>query len=156
MAAPPKLTRIVDLRPSLQPVTVQFVVLDKSESGDEREMGERRNGSKHHIKRQPSTSFPLSSADPTFIRKPDPAAGPGATVDTPTCVARVADASGAVSLTLHGAEEVAALAPGDVFRLTGGLFTLDRGAAAPRCARGGGAGWRGWGTATLSSPTRRT
>jgi hypothetical protein len=28
-APPPKLTRIVDLRPSLQPVTVQFIVLDK-------------------------------------------------------------------------------------------------------------------------------
>jgi hypothetical protein len=35
-AAPPpapRPTRIVDLRPSLQPVTVQFIVLDKGEKG---------------------------------------------------------------------------------------------------------------------------
>lgn len=35
-----------------------------------------------------------------------------------------------MTLHLHGADEVAALAPGDVFRLAGGLFTLDAGGGA--------------------------
>ena len=30
-APPPKLTRLIDLRPSLQPVNVQFIVLEKGE-----------------------------------------------------------------------------------------------------------------------------
>lgn len=52
----------------------------------------------------------------------------------------MADATASVSLALHGADEVSAVAPGDVFRLTGGLFTLDRGGggATLRAGRRGG------------------
>lgn len=67
--------------------------------------------------------------DAATIRKPD-ANAPGGYADVPTATVRVADASGCVTLHLHGADEVAALAPGDVFRLTGGLFTLDAGGGA--------------------------
>lgn len=78
------------------------------------------------------------TGDTTHIHKPDP--GGGAPTPAPTARARVADATACVSLALHGPDEVGAVAPGDVFRLTGGLFTLDRGGggATLRAGRRGG------------------
>jgi hypothetical protein len=53
----------------------------------------------------------------------------GAIKDVPTSTARVADASGCVTLHLVGADECApgALCPGDTYALRGGLFTAERG-----------------------------
>lgn len=59
-------------------------------------------------------------------------------MDVQTSTARVADATACVTLVLTGADECAALHPGDVFRLCGGLFTLDKaGRAALRAGRRG-------------------
>ena len=63
----------------------------------------------------------------------------GAPVDVQTSMARVADATACVALALTGADECSpGPRPGDVFRLRGGLFTLDRaGKAALRAGRRG-------------------
>ena len=63
----------------------------------------------------------------------------GALVDVQTSTARVADATACVTLALTGNDECSpGLKPGDVFRLSGGLFTLDRaGRAALRAGRRG-------------------
>lgn len=63
----------------------------------------------------------------------------GAPVDVQTSTARVADATACVTLALTGADECSpGPRPGDVLRLRGGLFTLDRaGRAALRAGRRG-------------------
>ena len=63
----------------------------------------------------------------------------GAPVDVQTSTARVADSTACVTLALTGADECSpGPRPGDVFRLCGGLFTLDRaGRAALRAGRRG-------------------
>lgn len=51
----------------------------------------------------------------------------GNPVEVQTSTARVADSTACVTLSLTGADECSCLQPGDVFRLSGGLFALDRG-----------------------------
>jgi hypothetical protein len=88
----------------------------------------------------PPTTFhniplpPTQTGETTFFRKMEA----GEPVDVQTSTARVADATACATLALTGADECAALRPGDVFRLSGGLFTLDRqGRAALRAGRRG-------------------
>jgi hypothetical protein len=65
------------------------------------------------------------TGDTASIRKSEG----GAIKDVPTSTARVADATGSVTLHLVGADECApgVLCPGDTYALRGGLFTAERG-----------------------------
>ena len=79
--------------------------------------------------------LPLNQAgETTSFRKMEA----GVPVDVPTSTARVADATACATLSLTGSDECSALRPGDVFRLSGGLFTLDKaGRASLRAGRRG-------------------
>lgn len=139
--APGKPTRIVDLRPSLQAVSVQFIVLERGTKTKKRLKKHSIVASSSVLFRSPfNLLLPPSlhqlrqPGETTSFRKMEG----GVPVDVQTSTARVADATACVTLALTGADECGGVGPGDVFRLCGGLFTLDKqGRAALRAGRRG-------------------
>eukprot|EP00884_Botryococcus_braunii_P012689 jgi/Botrbrau1/21420/Bobra.0216s0035.1 len=97
MGTVPRFTKIVELRPPMQQVNTEFIVLDKGE--------------------------------PFMVLKEGK--------ELPSCYAIVADNTAAVKFQAIGQDEVDAVEPCEILRLTSGLFMMEKGGVLLRCGRGG-------------------